>query len=80
MSFVGPPGSSQTRPVTPQLPPLLNMVIDFIDKVPALQHAMNRNAIIDGDTYFLHAAVSVKLTFLVFAHCRSWGTATWATG
>jgi len=58
MSFVAPKGTSRTRPVTPQLPPLVNFMIDMIDKVPALQHALNRNAIIDGDTYFLHAAVS----------------------
>jgi hypothetical protein len=57
MSFVAPTGSSATRPATPQLPPLVNFMQDMIDKFPALQHALNRNAIIDGDTYFLHAAV-----------------------
>ncbi|KAF6259816.1 pheophorbide a oxygenase [Scenedesmus sp. NREL 46B-D3] len=57
MSFVGPPGSKQTRPATPQLPPALNWFIDnVVERFPALQHALNRNAIIDGDTYFMHAA------------------------
>lgn len=57
MSFVGPPSSKQTRPGTPQLPPLLNWFIDnIVERFPALQHALNRNAIVDGDTYFMHAA------------------------
>jgi hypothetical protein len=29
-----------------------------VERWPALQHALNRNAIVDGDTYFMHAAVS----------------------
>jgi hypothetical protein len=62
MTFVGPPDSRQTRPATPQLPPFVNFMLDAIDKFPALQHALNRNAIIDGDTYFLHAAVSSPAT------------------
>lgn len=58
MTFVAPPGSSATRPATPQLPAAVNFMLNLVDKFPALQHALNRNAIIDGDTYFLHAAVS----------------------
>jgi Pheophorbide a oxygenase len=58
MTMTGPPGSGQGRPATPQLNPLLNAVIDFTDSIPWLQHAVNRNAILDGDGYFLHAAVS----------------------
>ena len=57
MSFVALQGSKATRPATPQLPAFVNFMLDVIDKFPALQHALNRNAIIDGDTYFLHAAV-----------------------
>ncbi|WIA44126.1 hypothetical protein OEZ86_010468 [Tetradesmus obliquus] len=57
MTFVGPPDSKQSRPVTPQLPPALNWFIDnVVERFPALQHALNRNAIIDGDTYFMHAS------------------------
>jgi hypothetical protein len=52
MSFVAPPGTHATR----QLPGWLNVILNGIDRVPALQHALNRNAIIDGDTYFLHVA------------------------
>lgn len=57
MSNIGPKDSKQTRPATPQLPAALNVLLNFIDNIPALQHAITRNAIIDGDTYFLHAAV-----------------------
>jgi hypothetical protein len=32
-------------------------MLNAIDRIPALQHALNRNAIIDGDSYFLHVAV-----------------------
>eukprot|EP00877_Chromochloris_zofingiensis_P009253 jgi/Chrzof1/4581/Cz14g19030.t1_PAO3[v5.2] len=56
MSNIGPKDSKQTRPATPQLPAALNVLLNFIDNIPALQHAITRNAIIDGDTYFLHAA------------------------
>lgn len=35
MTFVGPKGSRRTRPLTPMLPPLLNWMLDQIDKVGA---------------------------------------------
>jgi len=48
----------RSRPPTPQLPPLLNWFIDnFIEKSPALTHALNRNPIMDGDSYFMHVGV-----------------------
>lgn len=60
MSFIGPKSSNRTRPPTPALPPLLNWFIDnVLEKVPALQHAFNRNPIVDGDSYFMHYAERV---------------------
>jgi hypothetical protein len=58
MTMTGPPGSTLTRPMTPELPGVVNAAIDALDKVPWLQHIINRNAIIDGDGLFLHAVVS----------------------
>jgi hypothetical protein len=57
MTFVGPSGSSLTRPMTPELPALVNAAIDVMDQVPWLAHIINRNPILDGDGLFLHAVV-----------------------
>jgi hypothetical protein len=62
MTMAAPKSSSRGRPYTPQLGPVVNTIIDTIDKIPWLQHAVNRNAIVDGDGYFLHAAVSVGVS------------------
>ena len=58
VAMIGPKDSKQKRPATPQLGPVLNFLIDATQSLPVLVHALNRNAILDGDSYFLHAAVS----------------------
>jgi hypothetical protein len=47
----------------------------FLDTQPALLHALNRNTIIDGDTYFMHVGVRhtgwLRLSWLdVFINCQ----------
>jgi hypothetical protein len=74
MTMTGPKGSSQGRPNTPHLGPVVNTIIDTIDRVPWLQHALNRNAIVDGDGLFLHAAVSMACV-LVTVNVNSSGFA-----
>lgn len=57
MSFVGPKGSKEVRPPTPQLPWFVNWIIDHvIMPVPAIQHVLNRNPIMDGDTILMAVA------------------------
>jgi phenylpropionate dioxygenase-like ring-hydroxylating dioxygenase large terminal subunit len=60
VSMLSPEGSTLTSPPMPNLPPFVRKIIAALDRMPALQHALNRNAILDGDDLFL-AAQAQKL-------------------
>lgn len=65
MTFIAPADSKLKRPDNPNLPPLAVWLVDNVfDKYISLQHAINRNAIIDGDTIFMHFAVRRLVCFL----------------
>jgi hypothetical protein len=57
MSFVGPPGSKQTRPATPQLPPALNW---YVQRQPFF-------ILVNVLLFFLHVILSLALLLCYFA-------------
>lgn len=55
VSMISPEGHALTSPPVAALPAFVRSIIALLDKFPALQHALNRNAILDGDDLFLAA-------------------------
>lgn len=55
VSMISPEGLPLSTPPMAALPAFVQRIIALLDKFPALQHALNRNAILDGDDLFLAA-------------------------
>jgi phenylpropionate dioxygenase-like ring-hydroxylating dioxygenase large terminal subunit len=55
VSMISPEGLTLSSPPVAALPAFVRSIIALLDKFPALQHALNRNAILDGDDLFLAA-------------------------